>query len=196
MGDLRKSKRDELLPTAVELHRQGKSNTQIAKSLNVSTKSISRWFKNVDFEGSKQTANTNIEPTVHTMMLLTNEVFKGYLLQEAQRLEGLKKWRSAIAIWQILFGVHHMREIDLSSKERQETNTKISAIVQSYIESGDPNAIEIGNNIFDVYFKGIDPNVYYQGKELDVGALNAFYEKSHINDDYIEGFFRNTFGAV
>ena len=196
MGDLRKSKRDDLLPTAVELHRHGKSNAQIAKSLNISTKSITRWFKEVDLEEYKETTTEEVEPTLHTMVWLTNEVFKGYVLQETQRLEGLREWRGAIAICQILFGASHMRDRNMPPKERQETNNKLAAIAQGYIESGVPKAIEIGNTLFDIYFKGLDPNSYYQGRGVAEEDFKSFYEASEHYFEYIEGFYRNTFGAV
>ena len=81
-------------------------------------------------------------------------------------------------------------------KERQETNNKLAAIAQGYIESGVPKAIEIGNTLFDIYFKGLDPNSYYQGRGVAEEDFKSFYEASEHDFEYIEGFYRNTFGAV
>ena len=159
MGAIRKSKRDELLPTAVELHRQGKTNTQIAKGLNVSTKSITRWFKETDLERPEEPPATE-------------------------------------AIWQMLFGASYLRDKNMTPKEREETNTQLALTTEKYIQSVLPKAIEVGNTLFDVYFKGVNPNTYYRQKDVPEEDCKSFYEASQRDSEYIKGFFRNTFGAV
>ncbi|MDB4737344.1 hypothetical protein OAF75_00765 [Verrucomicrobiales bacterium] len=196
MGAIRKSKRDELLPTAVELHRQGKTNTQIAKGLNVSTKSITRWFKETDLEKPEESPAPEVEPMVHSMVYVTTEVFKGYRLQDMDRLEGFKEWRTALAIWQMLFGASYLRDKNMTPKEREETNTQLALTTEKYIQSGLPKAIEVGNTLFDVYFKGVNPNTYYRQKNVPEEDCKSFYEASQRDSEYIKGFFRNTFGAV